>query len=320
MLTAIRSNPALLGSLSAVIAVVCFSVNDVVIKFLSGGYALHQVVLIRAIISLVFLLTVFRPLSGGWAALRTRKLGWHIARGACVVMANMTFFLGLAAMPLAEGVAIFFVSPLLITVFSVIFLREIVGPLRWSAIFVGLLGVLIVLRPGTAAFQWAALLPMLAAFGYAALHILTRHIGKTESALALAFYIQVVFIVVALAMGLMFGRGQFGNQSDPSLAFLFRAWVWPDPHDLWIFLVIGATSVTGGYFISVAYRISEAALVAPFEYAAMPLAVVWGLVVFGEWPDSVAMGGIALILGSGLFMIWRETLRGRTSLETPKRR
>jgi len=319
MMTAIRSNPALLGSLSALIAVGCFSVNDVVIKFLSDGYALHQVVLIRAVIGMAFLLLVFRPLSGGWVALRTRKLGWHIARGACVVMANMTFFLGLAAMPLAEGVAIFFISPLLITVFSVVFLRETVGPLRWSAILVGLLGVLIVLRPGTAAFQWAALLPMLAAVGYAALHILTRHIGKTESALALAFYIQIVFIAVALSMGLVFGRGQFGTQTDPSLAFLFRAWIWPDPRDLWIFVVIGATSVTGGYFISVAYRISEAALVAPFEYAAMPLAVIWGLVVFGEWPDGVAMGGICFILGSGLFMIWRETLRGRTSLETPKR-
>lgn len=149
MLTAIRSNPALPGTLSALIAVGCFSVNDVVIKFFSDGYALHQVVLIRAVIGMAFLLLVFRPLSGGWVALRTRKLGWHIARGACVVMANMTFFLGLAA---------------------------------------------------------------------------------------------------------------------------------------------------------------------------MPLAVIWGLIVFGEWPDGVAMGGICFILGSGLFMIWRETLRGRTSLETPKRR
>lgn len=320
MIPALRQNPALLGSLSALVAVFCFSTNDVLIKFLSGDYALHQVVLTRTLVGLLFLMAVFVPLDGGLGALRTRRLPMHILRGGMVVMANMTFFLGIATLPLAEGVAIFFISPLLITLFSVIFLKETVGLWRWMAILVGLAGVLVVLRPGTAAFQWAAILPLFAAFGYAGLHMLTRHARDTESTVAMAFYVQVVFLGVSAAMGLVFGGGLLADQSDPSLAFLFRAWVWPTAFDFMIMVVLGLTSVTGGYFISLAYRTSEAALVAPVEYVAMPLAVIWGLIVFGEFPDALALAGIALILASGLVMIWREAVKRPMATDTPTRR
>lgn len=320
MIAGQRRNPALVGTLSALVAVFCFSSNDVLIKFLSGDYALHQVVLIRSLVGTLFLMLVFVPLDGGLRALRTRRLPMHMLRGGMVVMANMTFFLGIATLPLAEGVAIFFISPLLITLFSVIFLKETVGLWRWMAILVGLGGVLVVLRPGTAAFQWAAILPLIAAFGYAGLHMLTRHARDTESTVAMAFYVQVVFLAVSAAMGLVFGGGLLADQSDPSLAFLFRAWVWPTPFDFMIMVVLGLTSVTGGYFISLAYRTSEAALVAPVEYVAMPLAVIWGLIVFGEFPDTLALAGIALILGSGLVMIWREAVKRPIATDTPTRR
>ena len=321
MFTFAKDNPALLGSVSAIVAVICFSINDVAIKFLSGDYALHQVVLIRSIIGSIFLLAVIVPISGGLPALRTRRLGIHILRGSCVVFANMAFFLGLAALPLAEGVAIFFISPLVITVFSVIFLKEQVGPRRWAAIALGLVGVVIVLRPGTAAFQLASLLPLMAAFGYAALHMLTRYIGRTETAAAMSFYIQMTFIMVSAGLGLLMGDGKFAGTTDPSLSFLFRAWVWPPVGDYWVLVLLGVASAFGGFFISQAYRVSEAALVAPFEYIAMPMAIVWGILVFDEWPDGVALAGIALILGSGLYMIWREARLAEADVpDTPRYR
>lgn len=304
-------SPALTGALSATAAVVCFSVNDTAVKFLSGDYALHQVVLIRSVFGLVVLLVLMMPFTGGPAALATRRLGMHLLRAGCVVFANMTFFLGLAALPLAEGVALFFVSPLIITLFSVIFLKETVGPRRWAAIAVGFLGVLIVLRPGTEVFQPAALLPVAAAVGYAALHMLTRHIGGTESALAMTFYIQLSFVAVAGAMGLAFGDGRLAGTGDASLDFLLREWVMPKAIDWWLMALVGLASALGGFFISQAYRVAEAAVVAPFEYLAMPLAVLWGLLVFGEWPDAVALAGIALIVASGLFIVWREAMARR---------
>ena len=311
-----KRSTAIFGSLSAIVAVFCFSTNDVAIKFISKDYALHLVVLIRSLVGLIVLFLFIVPLSGGIKVLYTNRLGLHLLRGFCVVFANITFFLGLAALPLAEGVAIFFISPLLITIFSVVFLKEIVGPRRWAAVTLGLIGVLVILRPGSATFQTASLLPLSAAFGYATLHMLTRYIGKTESAASMSFYIQLTFLVICLMLGLTIGDGKFSGWNDPSLEFLFRAWSWPSSDHYSILILIGTTSAFGGFFISQAYRISEAAVVAPFEYIALPIAIFWGVIVFGEYPDKTTLLGIALILGSGLYIIWRETILKDT--ETPK--
>ncbi len=297
---------ARLGTVSALIAVMLFSGNDAAIKFLSGGYALHEVVLIRSLLGLLIVVGIIAPLTDGWAIMRTKRLPMHLLRGLLVVTANMTFFLGLAAMPLAEAVAIFFISPLVITMFSVVFLGEQVGPRRWAAIFVGFVGVIIMMRPGTETFRMASFLPLFAAVCYAGLHMMTRLIGRTESAATMAFYIQITFILVSLAMGLVVGAGQFADQSDPSLEFLFRAWVWPEPADTLVLISLGIGSGIGGFLISQAYRVAPAAVIAPLEYIALPLSVLFGVLVFGEWPDAVAFIGMAFILGSGLFTLWRE--------------
>ena len=313
-------SPTALGALCAVVSVVFFSINDVAIKFLSGGYALHQVVLIRSVIGVIVIVCLIAPFTAGWGIARTRKLPMHLLRGLCVVFANMTFFLGLAAMPLADAVAIFFISPIVITLASVLFLGESVGPRRWAAIAVGFLGVLVMMRPGSAAFQAASLLPLAAAFFYAAIHVLTRKMGGTENAATMAFYIQIMFIVVSLLFYLAVGDGRFGDQSSPSLAFLLRAWVWPVPADYPVFAVIGIGIAVAGYLISQAYRVSEASFIAPFEYLALPMSVVWGMVVFDEYPGGWDYAGMALILGAGLFMVWRDALAKRAILRRPIRR
>ena len=208
-----------------------------------------------------------------------------------------------------------------ISVFSVLFLKETVGPRRWAAVVIGLIGVIVILRPGSASFQTASLLPLLAAFGYATLHMLTRYIGKTESAASMSFYIQVTFLIICLAFGLIIGDGKFSGGGDPSLEFLFRAWSWPSSNHYLIMILIGAGSAFGGFFISQAYRISEAAVVAHFEYIALPIAIFWGVLIFGDWPDITTLAGIALILGSGLYIIWRETiLKDAETLGTPRYR
>ena len=116
------------------------------------------------------------------------KLKLHLLRGAFVVSANMLFFLGLAEIPLSEATAIFFVSPLIITLFSVIFLSEKVGPWRWFAVIMGLVGAVVMLRPSLNSFQLAGLFPIGAAFCYASLHILTRKMGRAEKATTMSFY------------------------------------------------------------------------------------------------------------------------------------
>lgn len=315
-----QMSPAKLGAICASISVIFFTINDVAIKFLSGGYALHQVVLIRSVIGLLIIVAVIAPMTTGWAIARTKKLKMHMLRGLCVVFANMTFFLGLAAMPLADAVAIFFISPLVITLFSVLFLGEVVGPRRWAAIAVGFIGVVVMMRPGTQAFQVASLLPLAAAFCYAGIHIITRRIGGTESAATMAFYIQLMFIIVGVMFGLFVGDGRFGDQSDPSLAFLLRAWSWPVVADYPIFLIIGVGIGIGGYLISQAYRVAEASYIAPFEYLALPISVIFGMIVFAEFPGVWDYLGMALILGAGLFTVWREAQTKPIALQRPLRR
>ncbi|MDN5786679.1 DMT family transporter [Pseudorhodobacter sp.] len=297
----------ILGIFSAMGASCFFSINDTSIKFLSGGYALHQIVLIRTMIGLGVLSALVLPFHGGLAAFRTRRLGLHLTRGAFVITSNFCYFLGLAALPLAEAAALFFVAPLLITALSVPMLGEKVGPRRWVAVGVGLLGVVIILRPGAGIFQLATLLPLFAAFCYAMLQMLTRRMSGTESSITLTLYIQLSFAVTCIISGLVLGSGQFAGQADPSLAFLTREWFWPAMADWPVLVIIGLSSVIGSLMITNAYRTCEAAVVAPFEYIAMPLAITFGLVVFDEWPDAWAWLGMALICGAGLYVVWRET-------------
>lgn len=299
-----------LGPLSALIATAAFSINDAAIKFLSGDYALHQIVLIRSLVGLTLLLIIIVPLQGGFGVLRTRRFGMHMLRGGCVVFANTSFFLGLAVLPLADAMAVFFVSPLLITLFSALFLGEKIGIHRQIAVGAGMVGVLIMIRPGAGDFNYVLLLPLIAAASYALLHVLTRKIGATESAATMSVYIQLMFIVVSSLVGITLGHGAWENSGSEMLAFLLRAWHVPALADWPILVLLGVASASGSFFISQAYRLSEASLIAPLEYAALPVSVIVGIVVFDEWPANTTWLGIALIAGAGLFVFWRESKIG----------
>ncbi|MEC7981871.1 MAG: DMT family transporter, partial [Pseudomonadota bacterium] len=177
---------ARLGIICAIGAAIAFSVNDVSIKFISGDYPLHEIVFFRALISLVISLAILVPLDGGYRQLKTSRLPLHLFRGLLVVLANSFFFLGLAIMPLSEATALFFIAPIVITMFSVVFLGETVGRFRWGATAIGLLGAFVMLRPGSAGFQAVAILPILAAVCYAGIHMLSRRMGGTERASTLS--------------------------------------------------------------------------------------------------------------------------------------
>lgn len=302
----LRTSP-LTGILFALGGSATLSVNDVAVKFLSGSYALHQVILTRSLIGILVVLAAMVLSKQPLRTLRTRRAPEHLLRVALVMVSNVSYFLGLAALPLADGVAIAFVSPLLVTALSVILLGEKVGPRRWMAVAAGMLGVVVMLRPGVDAVRPATLLVLLSALCYASTHMMTRRMKATESAFTLGFYVQFGFIVVSTVMGLLVGDGRYGGSTNPSLAFLLHEWEWPPLGDWPVFVATGFAVSIGGLLVAQAYRLNEAALVAPFEYAAMPLAILWGVLVFHTWPDGTAWIGIALIIGAGLYILWRET-------------
>ncbi len=310
-------NNATIGILFVLAGVFFISINDMLIKQLSGGYPLHQMVFTRSIIGIMFSL-IFVQMEGGWRILRTNQPGLHVLRGLLIVTSNMTFFVALAAIPLADATALFFAAPLFITLLSIPILGEKVGPLRLGAVIFGFLGVVIMQRPwegvdtlGTS--RLILLLPVVAALTYALNQLLTRKLGVKSKASALAVYIQGTFVVVSIGFYIVAGDGRFAEGSDnPSIQFLLRAWIWPAQSDFWLFGFLGFASALIGYALSQAYRMADAATVAPFEYIGLPLAVFWGWFIFSELPVWEVWMGIAMILASGVFVYIREAQKKRT--------
>ena len=293
------------GILCLVVAIACLTVSDALVKWLSPELPLHQIMLFRSCIALPLLL----PLAwfeGGWHAFSTRRPVLHFIRGSLLVIANMCFFTALAAMPLAEAVTLFYTAPLFICLLSWPILGERVGTARWVAIAFGMCGVVIIMQPGEAVFRPVSLLPVAAAFCYAAMQMMTRRLGLRDSAVALSLYIQLAFILISGASGLLLGSGDFDQYRDPSLAFLLRAWTPPSAIQWQALAACGLIVAFGGYLISQAYRIAEASAVAPFEYASLPFALLVGYYFWSDWPDARAFAGAGLIVGGGLAMLWFE--------------
>ena len=317
--------PQLMGGPTAGIfliigAMFCISINDVLIKSLSGDYPLHQIVMVRSSIGLMISLVIVQ-FEGGWSILRTKRPGMHALRASMMVFANMAYFMALAVLPLADTTALFFVAPLFITVLSIPVLKESVGIRRIAAVLVGFLGVLIILGPGSETRPigvsiWVMVLPVVGALAYAMTQVLTRALRMSAKASAMAVYIQCTFIVVGIGFYLVAGDGRFVDGVDnQSLQFLLRAWVWPAREDLWALILLGLMSAVIGYTLSQAYRLGDAATIAPYEYATMPFALFWGWIVFGSWPGLNTGVGIGLIIASGIYVFLRERARKSSNSE-----
>ena len=296
------------GILCLIGALAALTVSDAIIKWLSPDMALHQITLLRSCFALIVVMLIVR-LEGGLSTLKTRRPVMHLVRGSLLVLANMFFFIGLAAMPLAETVVLFYTAPLFICALSQPVLGERVGLRRWVVILIGMVGAVIMLRPGSELFRPVSLLPIAAALCYAAMTMMTRKLGMRETAGSLTFYIQVCFILISSLLGLAIGDGRFDVYDNSSLSFLLREWYWPSNTQWQLLLLCGLIVACGGYLISQAYRLGEAPAVAPFEYASLPFALLVGYLFWGDWPDWRAFVGAGLIIGSGLLVAYIENRR-----------
>ena len=308
-----RGIVCLVGALGAL------TLSDSIIKWLSPDMALHQITLLRSCFALIVVMIIVYC-EGGLATLKTRRPVLHFLRGATLVLANMFFFIGLAAMPLAETVVLFYTAPLFICALSQPVLGEHVGLRRWTVILIGLGGAIVMLRPGSDFFRLVSLLPIAAALCYAAMTMMTRKLGMRESAGALTFYIQIAFILISALLGLLIGDGRFDVYDNASLTFLLREWYWPSVTQWQWLLLCGLIVAFGGYLISQAYRLGEAPAVAPFEYASLPFALIVGYLVWGDWPDRWAFVGAGLIIGSGLVVGYLENRKKSRAVPAPAKR
>ncbi len=268
-------NP-LRGILLFVVATMCFSTSDTMAKVLSATLPAIEIAWIRYVV-FVSLAAILVARSG--LGLRVRKPGWHVLRGLGLVGSAIFFMVSLRHLPLAEAATIGFASPLLITALSVPFLGEVVGRRRWAAVIVGLLGVIVVVRPGTAAFQPAALFGLASSLSWAVATILTRKMAGQHPA-AMLLWSAVTGLVVLTVL----------------LPFVF---VWPSAWDVGLALVLGVVASAGQYLMVLAYRHAAASMLAPFSYMQLLWAVVGGWLVFRTLPDVWTLGGGVIIAGAG---------------------
>lgn len=266
-----------------------FAFMDAGMKWLAASYSPFQVATLRSLAAL--------PLVLPWIILRGRvgtlwHVHWplHLLRGVLGVGVMAGFIYGVAHMPLSSAYAIVFVSPLLVTALAVPFLGEKVGPRRWSAIAVGLAGVLVVLRPGTAGVATGAgLVLVLAALCYAAAAITVRKLALRDSAESMVFWFLVLLALFAGAIA---------------------AFDWQPVQRAhgWVIAMIGVTGALGQVALTHAFRLGEASQIAPLEYAGLVWVVLLDLVVWQVLPDGITWVGAAIIVASGLYLIRRESV------------
>ncbi len=298
------------GIVLIVVGMSLFSVQDVAIRLMSGNLSAVQIMFLRGALA-IGPMAMLVWLRGGFPSFRTRRPMLLAARSFLMVVSYVLYYLAMAAVPIADVTAIFFVAPLITTLFAIAFLGEVVGVRRWAAVGIGFAGVLVILQPGNGTLEPAALLALAASFSYAGSIMITRRVGRTQCGASLAFYGMLGFVVLSGIGGTVFGDGTLAGNDHPSLEFLLRGWVMPQTED-WLLLGLCAAIATCGFYcLSQGYRVAPASVAAPFEYIAMPLAVIWGIAVWDEVPAVTTFLGIALIVGSGFYVLHREHVRAR---------
>ena len=278
-------DPAL-GIAYMVIAAGLFSVMDALIKWLGPSYPTMQIVFFRSLFAFVPL-AIFMMRSGALGSLATRHPMGHVWRAVIGFVAMSSFFYAYARMLLANVVALSFAAPLFITALSVPLLGESVGIRRWSAVVVGFLGVIIMVRPDASIFESVALVPLAGSVFYALAMIYVRKLSKTESSAAIVFYYTLACTLI-------------------SAGFMPFQWVAPDTTDLMLLIALGCVGGLAQIFMTNAFRNGPAALIAPFDYVTMVWVVMLGYFIWGDIPDVNIWIGVAIVIGSGVYIARRE--------------
>lgn len=308
------SRPNLFGILCLVAGIAIFSVQDLILKLLSGSYPLHEAMVFRSMTAIPFMLAIVRIYDGTFAGLFSPTWPAMLGRGLLNFLAYTAYYLALAALPMATTVALYFTAPLIIVLLSVVMLHERVAVPRWIAVGLGFIGVLIMVRPGAALFDWAALLPIFCGAAYALSMIMARTMGTRDSAAAMAFWGNNAFLVCASLLSLAFGSGHFDQAGiHPSLAFLVRGWVAPTPSDALMMAACGLIAAIGLTLLTQAYRIGQSSVVAPFEFTFAFWGILWGWLFWGTLPDELGWLGIAVIIASGIYVLRSEGVEDTTT-------
>lgn len=267
--------------------------HDGLSKHLTQLYPVFLVIWARYLAQTTLMLALFTPRMGR-RVFKTLRPKLQICRGLSLISVSMLFISGLSHIPLAEATAVIFLTPLLVTIASAL-LGERVSRAQWLAVGFGLVGVMIIVRPGGALFTPAILLPFGAAVSFTIYQLITRRLSATDHPVTSNFITSLVGTVVM------------------SVLVIFN-WQTPSLHDALLMAGLGAMAMTGHLLLTNAFRFASAAALAPFTYSQIIFAGVVGLFAFGHVPDTGAILGMAIIIGSGLVMAYVQGRQSKTPL------
>jgi len=278
------------GILLTLTTIGVFGVQDAVAKLLVQDYSPFQVAMLRYWGFALFALVMVARQAPLRQALRSRAPGLQVLRGV-MLMADIWFFaLALQTVPLGELQAISMVYPLLVTLFAIPLLGEKVGLFRLGAVGAGFLGALFIVRPGGVPLDWGAGAAVAAATFYALYIVITRKVTTVDSAATTMLYTALVGLVLSCAVGVFFWQNM--------------AWA-----DVLLVLVVTVTTCTGHWLMTRALSMAPASVLQPFNYFALPWAIVLSIAIFGQWIDPISLVGAAVIVGAGLVVMARERIK-----------
>lgn len=278
-----NSHRPLLGVLLILVSCLTLASHDGLSKYLTQLYPVFLVIWARYLSQTALMIALFAPRMGR-RVFRTLRPKLQVCRGLSLISVSMLFISGLSYIPLAEATAVIFLAPLMVTIASRL-LGEQVSRAQWLAVGCGLVGVMIIVRPGGALFTPAALLPFGAALSFTVYQLITRRLSATDHPVTSNF---ITSLVGSLVM---------------SVLVIFN-WQTPTLHDALMMAALGAMAMSGHLLLTNAFRFASAAALAPFTYSQIIFAGVVGMIVFGHTPDLGAMVGMAIIILSGLVMAY----------------
>ncbi len=273
------------------LSILLFAMMDASVKWLGATYPTAQIMFFRCTVALVPVLVIIL-MRGGLSILRTDQKKLHLLRSVLGIAAMGFAFYAFSLMPLAEAISILHTAPLFMTALSVIILREAVGIRRWSAIILGFIGMLLVVRPGADMLASGSLYMLTAAFLIGCTTIVIRHLGKIDDPVCITFYFTATGVIVS------------------TVGIILQGWQQPPLMDLALLCMVGILGGMAQYLMTLSYQRLAVGIVAPLKY----LSIVFGggiaFLVWREVPDLQSVFGISIIILSGLYTLHRELVRG----------
>ena len=278
-----------LGVATMLLSILLFSMMDAMVKWLGGNYPTQQIMFFRCLVAMIPIAAIIAA-RGGLKILKTRQLAMHLLRSILGITSMACAFYAFSLMRLADAISILHTAPLIMTALSIFLLREKVGLHRWSAITAGFIGMLIVIRPGESMLESGSLFMLIAALLIGCNSIIIRHLSAKDDPVCITFYFTLTGLLVS------------------SIAIALFGWVTPSAGD-WVFLIaVGLFGGVAQYLMTVSYRHSEIAVVAPLKFLSI---VIGGLIAYFVWaeiPDLQSLFGISIIIAAGLYAMRRELL------------